>query len=185
MTKTKAKELEEKYRIVRKIKKGGFGIVYYGVHRKLNKPVAIKEISPTLLNEPKYLGMFQEEALNVAKLSHPNIVHIYDFLKTEDGHFFIIMEYIDGIDLAKILRHARKQASRIPYQLAVYIASEICKAVHYAHERHDPITNRNLNLVHQDISPSNIMISRLGEVKLIDFGIASVRRHQRQQEKGS
>ncbi|MFQ5648528.1 MAG: protein kinase [bacterium] len=171
--------LDEKYEIVREIKKGGFGIVYYGMDRKLNKPVAIKEIAPNLLDDPKYLDMFQEEALNIAKLSHNNIVHIYELKKTTDRHLYIIMEYIDGIDLEKINRHARKYNQKMPAHLGIYIVSEICMALEYAHQRRDAFTNKPLNLVHQDISPSNIMISRYGAVKLIDFGIASVRRHHK------
>jgi serine/threonine-protein kinase len=173
-----SKVLDERYEIVHEIKKGGFGIVYYGLDRKLNKPVAIKEIAPDLLEDPKYLDMFQEEALNIAKLSHNNIVHIYELKKTADGRLFIIMEYIDGIDLEKIIRRARKLGYKFPSHLATYIVAEICMALDYAHHRRDAFTNKPLNLVHQDISPSNIMISRYGGIKLIDFGIASVRKHQ-------
>lgn len=176
------KILENKYEILQEIKKGGFGIVYYGVDRNLNKPVAIKEIAPNLLDDPKYLDMFQEEALNIAKLSHNNIVHIYELRKTSNGHLFIVMEYIDGIDLEKIIRKARKARIAIPPALAVFIMAEVCMALDYAHQRRDAFTNKPLNLVHQDVSPSNVMISRQGDVKLIDFGIASVRRHRKSQK---
>lgn len=176
------KILENKYEILHEIKKGGFGIVYYGVDRNLNKPVAVKEIAPNLLDDPKYLDMFQEEALNIAKLSHNNIVHIYELRKTANGHLFIVMEYIDGIDLEKIIRKARKAKIAFPPALAVYIMAEICMALDYAHQRRDAFTNKPLNLVHQDVSPSNVMISRQGDVKLIDFGIASVRRHRKSQK---
>ncbi len=174
-----ARMLDDKYEIIREIKKGGFGIVYYGLDKKLNKPVAIKEIAPNLLDDPKYIDMFQEEALNIAKLSHNNIVHIYELKKTTDRHLYIIMEFIDGTDMEKVIRHCRKHHKLIPHHLAVYVVSEICQALEYAHQRRDAFTNKPLNLVHQDISPSNIMISRFGAVKLIDFGIASVRRHHK------
>ncbi len=175
---TTKKILDDKYEIIHEIKQGGFGIVYYGIDNKLNKPVAIKEITPSLLEDPKYLDMFQEEALNIAKLSHNNIVHIYELKKTSDGRLCIIMEYIDGRDLEKIIRVARKNGMKLPPHLAVYIIAEVCMALDYAHHRRDAFTNKPLNLVHQDISPSNIMISRYGAIKLIDFGIASVKRHQ-------
>jgi len=178
MTPDDKRVLDDKYQIIRQIKQGGFGIVYYGMDRKLGKPVAIKEIAPNLLADPKYLDMFQDEALNIAKLSHNNIVHIYELKKAADGHFYIIMEYIDGIDMEKIIRAARKSGSRIPPHLVVFVISEICMALEYAHHRRDAFTNKPLNLVHQDISPSNIMVSRDGVVKLIDFGIASVKRHR-------
>ncbi|RMD63713.1 protein kinase, partial [Candidatus Parcubacteria bacterium] len=150
--------LDDKYEIVYEIKKGGFGIVYYGLDRRLNRPVAIKEIAPNLLDDPKYLDMFQEEALNIAKLSHNNIVHIYELKKTADGNLYIIMEYIDGTDLEKIIRRLRRQRRLIPPHLAVHIVAETCMALDYAHQRRDAFTNKPLNLVHQDISPSNIMI---------------------------
>lgn len=177
------KILENKYEIIHEIKKGGFGIVYYGIDTQLGKPVAIKEIAPGLVEDPKYLDMFHEEALNIAKLSHNNIVHIYEFSKSYDGRLYIIMEYIDGKDLEKIIRAVRKTRQRIPRHLAVYLVAEICSALDYAHNRRDAFTNKPLNLVHQDISPSNIMISKFGGVKLIDFGIAFVKRHQAKDNK--
>ncbi len=183
MTLMNNKILEGKYEIIHEIKQGGFGIVYYGIDINLNKPVAIKEIAPNLLEEPKYLDMFQEEALNIAKLSHNNIVHIYEFNKTQDGRLYIIMEFIDGKDLEKIIRVVRKTNNRIPPHLAIYITAEICMALDYAHHRRDAFTNKPLNLVHQDISPSNIMISRYGGIKLIDFGIATAKKHQSKEKK--
>ncbi len=177
------KILDDKYEIIHEIKQGGFGIVYYGVDNKLNKPVAIKEIAPSLLEDPKYLDMFEEEALNIAKLNHNNIVHIYELKKTSDGRLYIIMEYIDGKDLEKVLRVIKKRGLKFPAPLAVYVIAEVCMALDYAHHRRDAFTNKALNLVHQDISPSNIMISRFGGVKLIDFGIASVKRHQTKEKR--
>ncbi len=179
MTLGLARALDDKYKIVREIKKGGFGIVYSGIDTKLNKPVAIKEIAPNLLDDPKYLDMFQDEALNIAKLNHNNIVHIYELKKTADGHLYIIMEYIDGIDLEKIIRYNKRMQRRMPPHLAVHVMAEVCQALDYAHQRRDSFTNKPLNLVHQDISPSNIMVSHFGGVKLIDFGIASVKRHHK------
>lgn len=180
MTLNNNRALDDKYEIVREIKKGGFGIVYFGVDKKLNKPVAIKEIAPNLLDDPKYIDMFQEEARNIAKLNHNNIVHIYELKKTSDRHLYIIMEYIEGIDLEKVIRSLKKISKPLPPHLAVYIISEMCMALDYAHQRRDAFTNKPLNLVHQDISPSNIMISKFGNVKLIDFGIATVRRHRKE-----
>jgi serine/threonine protein kinase len=175
----KPENLGDKYEIVREIKQGGFGIVYCGYDRHLEKPIAVKEISPSLVKDPKYIDMFQAEARNIAKLSHHNIVHVYDLKRAEDGRFYIIMEYIDGLDLEKILKYCRRHGISIPHRLGAYLVAELCLALDYAHTRRDAATNEPLHLVHQDVSPSNIMISKTGEVKLIDFGIASVRRHQR------
>lgn len=179
----KSKIIGGKYEIISEIKKGGFGIVYYGFDRNLGKSVAIKEIAPELLEEAKYIDMFQEEAKHAAKLSHHNIVHIFDLLKTDDGHFYIIMEYVEGVDLDKINKKSRQLDKKLTLNLATFIVGEICKALEYAHNRRDVITNEPLNIVHQDISPSNIMVSMKGDVKLIDFGIAKVRYEQKANSK--
>ncbi|MBN2012618.1 protein kinase [candidate division KSB1 bacterium] len=167
--------IDEKYEVISKIKQGGFGIVYYGFDRKFDKPIAIKAIEPNLLQEAKYIDMFLEEAKNAAKLNHNNIVHVYDLIKSNDGQFYIIMEYIDGVDLQRVLKRCRTKGLKIPLKLSIYIIKEICKALEYAHNKRDLITNEPINLVHQDISPSNIMISANGTVKLIDFGIAGIK----------
>lgn len=167
--------IQDKYEIVSKIKQGGFGIVYYGYDHVFEKPVAIKAIEPSLLREAKYVDLFLEEAKNAGKLSHNNIVHIYNLVRDENGQFFIVMEYIDGLDLGRILRQCRKKNILIPQELSIYIVKEICKALEYAHNKRDLITDKPLRLVHQDISPSNIMASTSGLVKLIDFGLAKIR----------
>jgi serine/threonine protein kinase len=166
--------IKEKYEVISKIKQGGFGVIYYGFDRKFEKPVAIKAIEPSLLQEAKYIDLFLEEAKNAAKLNHNNIVHVYDLIK-ENGQFYIIMEYIDGIDLRQLLKKSKAKETNIPVELSVYIIKEICKALEYAHNKIDLITKEPLNLIHQDISPSNIMISVDGHVKLIDFGIAKIK----------
>jgi len=177
--------LDNKYEIVHEIKRGGFGIVYFGLDKRLNKPIAIKKIVPDLVGEENFLKMFHEEALNVARLNHNNIVHIYDLKKTTDGHLYIIMEYIDGYDLERIIRALRKSGQKMSPYLAAHIVAEICVALDYANQRLDTLTNKPLNLVHQDVSPSNIMISRHGGVKLIDFGISSIKLHQKTEKKSN
>ncbi len=167
--------IDEKYEVISKIKRGGFGIIYYGYDRKFEKPIAIKAIDPNLLQEAKYIDMFLEEAKNAAKLNHNNIVHVYDLIKSDNGEFYIIMEYIDGVDLQRVLKKCRAKGISIPLKLSVYIIKEVCKALEYAHNKRDLITNEPMNLVHQDISPSNIMIAANGTVKLIDFGIAGIK----------
>lgn len=175
------KILDEKYELVREIKRGGFGVVYYGRDRLFGKPVAIKAISPDLLGEAKYVDMFQAESLSVARLNHHNIVRLYDIKRTEDGQFYIIMEYIDGVDLGKLINACRKSGITLPFHLGAYIVAQSCAGLDYAHARRDPDTHQPLNIVHQDISPSNIMINRLGEVKIIDFGMAGARRRSTSQ----
>jgi len=167
--------LQNKYEIISKIKQGGFGIVYYGFDRVFDKPVAIKAVEPALLQNADYTNLFLNEAKNAAKLSHSNIIHIYDLVKEQDGQYFIIMEFVEGFDLGRILRQCKKKNIILPIDLIVYILKEVCKALEYAHNKRSPITNQHLKLVHQDITPSNLMISLEGQVKLIDFGMAKLR----------
>jgi serine/threonine protein kinase len=171
----KARTIDGQYKIVHPIKKGGFGIVYFGWDLFLDKPIAIKEVLPDLLGEAKTIDMFRDEAVNTAKLTHQNIVQIYNLRKTSDNKFFMIMEYIDGIDLRRLIERCREYKKPVPFELVSYIISEICKALEYAHSRRDVKTNEPLNIIHRDVSPSNIMITSEGIIKLIDFGIAKAR----------
>lgn len=170
------KVLDHKYEIIAEIKRGGFGVISYGRDRLFDKPVAIKAISPELLGEAKYIDLFQAESLAVARLNHHNIIRIYDIKREDDGQFYIIMEYIDGIDLRQLINACRKDRHLAPPHLCAYIMAEVCAGLDYAHTRRDPDTHQPLHLVHQDISPGNIMINQLGEVKIIDFGLANARR---------
>ncbi|MEK7726815.1 MAG: serine/threonine-protein kinase, partial [candidate division KSB1 bacterium] len=170
------KVLDHKYEILSEIKRGGFGVIYLGRDRLFDKPVAIKAISPELLGEAKYLDLFQAESLAVARLNHHNIIRIYDIKHEEEGQFYIIMEYIDGLDLRQLINAARKDRHLLPPHLSAYIMAEACAGLDYAHTRRDPDTHQPLHLIHQDISPGNIMLNQLGEVKIIDFGLANARR---------
>ncbi|MFQ5822672.1 MAG: serine/threonine-protein kinase [bacterium] len=170
------KVLNNRYQFLSVIKRGGFGIIYKGYDSVLGKDIAIKEIKPNLLQEAQYIDQFQIEARHAAKMNHLNIVHIFDLVQTEDKKFYIVMEYIDGLDLSKLLKESQLRGELIPQHLAVYIVAEVCKALDYAHNCSSTDNNEPLNLVHQDISPSNIMISNSGLVKLIDFGIAGLYR---------
>ncbi len=175
--------IDEKYEIHREIKRGGFGLIYEGVDLTFGKPIAIKAVDPNLLGEAKYIDMFQAEALNIAQFSHHNIVHIFDIKRDPTGQFYIIMEFIDGPDLGTLIKECNSGNFQLPLHLGLYIIAEACAGLDYAHNRRDSQTNEPLNIVHQDISPSNIMITRSGEVKLIDFGMANLRRKQPKNKK--
>jgi serine/threonine protein kinase len=114
--------------------------------------------------------MFIDEAKMVAGLSHPNIAQIFDLGKIEDS-FFIAMEYVDGKDLRTMLTRVREKGIVPDVDLAALIASKVGSALEYAHRQSDA-DGRELRIVHRDVSPQNILISREGEVKLVDFGIA-------------
>lgn len=170
------KLLNNRYQLLSVIKRGGFGTIYRGYDTVLGKDIAIKEINQDLVQDSWYIDQFQNEARHVAKMNHQNIVHIFDLVETDDGQFYIVMEFIDGFDLTHILKESKLLGKNIPQHLAVHIVAEICKALDYAHNCRNSESNEPLNLVHQDVSPSNIMISKSGIVKLIDFGIAGVQR---------
>ncbi|HXF49521.1 MAG TPA: protein kinase [Verrucomicrobiae bacterium] len=167
--------IDGKYELIRKLKEGGFGIVYYGWDLTLDKPVAIKEIAPSLVGDQQYMDMFTDEAMNTAKLAHSNIIQVLDLRKTDEGRVFLIMEYIEGIDLRSALERCERDQVFFPRDLGVHIIAEVCKALDYAHQAKDRRTGHPLNIIHRDISPSNVMMSVSGDVKLIDFGIAKAR----------
>lgn len=171
----KTRVIENQYKVLALIKRGGFGKVYYGWDLLLQKPIAIKEVLPEFLQEPEVINMFQDEAINTAKLNHPNIVQIYNLKKTRNNTFYLIMEYVDGVDLNRLIMKLSEEHIDFPVHLKVFIIGQICQALDYAHNIIDPVTRKPLHIVHRDISPSNIMITSEGIVKLIDFGIAKAK----------
>ncbi|MFQ5637576.1 MAG: protein kinase [bacterium] len=168
----------DKYEIKQEITRGGFGIIYQGQDRLLGKTVAIKAIDPDLLGEAKNIDMFQKEAISVAGLNHQNIVQIYDIKRNDTGQLFIIMEYVDGPNLTALLRACRQKQKTVPAYLAAHIIAEVCNGLDYAHNRVAGGADGKGYLVHQDISPVNIMLTHSGEIKIIDFGMANLKRQQ-------
>jgi serine/threonine protein kinase len=130
----------------------------------------IKRILPHLSDEPTFIKMFVEEAKLSARLSHPNIVQIFE-LGAVEGEYFISMEYVRGRDLAETMRAIWKTAPPPRPEMVAYIGREACRALAYAHDLLDD-NGRPLRMIHRDVSPSNIMLSYEGAVKLLDFGIA-------------
>jgi serine/threonine-protein kinase len=161
------------YLLLRRIARGGMAEVFLAQQRGLegfDRRVAVKRILPHLADSPDFVKMFLGEAKLAALLSHPNIVHIYDFGKVEHD-YFIAMEYVDGVHTGQIFKMADRDRERMSPTLIARIGADAATALHYAHE----LTNANgkpLGLVHRDISPANIMVSYDGVVKLCDFGIA-------------
>ncbi len=172
------KILDGKYEILEEIKRGGFGIISFGRDLLFDKPIALKTLPPALLGEAQYLDLFQAESLAVARLNHHNIIRIYDLKRDAGGQFYIIMEYVDGVNLQQLLKARAAEKAGLPPALSAYLLAEICAGLDYAHTRRDPDTHQPLHLVHQDISPGNIMVNRLGEVKIIDFGLSGARRRR-------
>jgi serine/threonine protein kinase len=146
------------YKIISELGKGGMGVVYLAEHVSLKKKFAIKCLSSTLTNDPPFRERFYMEARNQAQLGHPNIVQATDFLEFDD-RFFFVMEYVEGQDLAAII----KARGPLPEKEALAIFKDVLEALNYAHKK---------NLVHRDVKPQNIMIDESGRARLMDFGIA-------------
>src|SRR6185295_12244166 len=134
------------------------------------KTVAIKKILPHMTHNSEFVSMFIDEAKLAAQLSHPNIIHIYDLGKIAND-YFIAMEYVEGRDLRTIGNLARQKRLPIPVGLSLLIAHHLAGALDHAHHKRD-FEGRALGLVHRDVSPQNVLISRDGDIKLCDFGIA-------------
>src|SRR4051812_30362864 len=167
------------YEILGRIAVGGMAEVYRGRavgDEGFEKPVAIKRILPPYASDSRFVSMLVTEARIHASLSHKNIVQIHDLGLSEEGEHFIVLEYVDGRDLAALLDVLARTASpagrslRLSDAVALYVIIELGEGVHFAHELRGP--EGSLGLVHRDISPSNVLISYAGEVKLSDFGLA-------------
>lgn len=144
--------------------------------------LAIKRILPRFSRNPKIIQMLVQEASLGVGLIHPNIVRILDFGRI-DGIYFIAMEYVEGKDLKSIVRKAHSKQKQLPIPLILHIGIEILRGLDYAHNKSDHY-QRPLNIVHRDISPQNIMLSFLGDVKILDFGIAKPTAKPGDPEKG-
>jgi serine/threonine protein kinase len=162
-----------KYTLFERIGRGGMADVYKGRvsgPQGFERVFVVKRILPHLSEDPTFIKMFVEEAKLSARLAHPNIVQIFE-LGAVDGEYFISMEYIRGHDLAETMRAIWKTMGPPRPELVAYIGREACRALSYAHSLSDE-RGRALGMIHRDVSPSNIMISYEGAVKLLDFGIA-------------
>ena len=136
----------------------------------IEKQVAIKRVLPSLTRNKRFVNMFLDEARLSMHLSHANIVTVFDVGRADDT-YFIVMEYVEGYNLRRIFQRAAEKAFRIPVHYAAFLMMEVCKGLAHAHEIRGP-DGQPLGIVHRDISPPNILISKAGEVKITDFGLA-------------
>ena len=150
---------EGRYEYLEKIGEGGMATVYRGMQRSLNRPVAIKVLSATLSDNPSVIKRFERESLIIARLNHPNIIHVIDRGVTSKGRPIFVMEYVEGKNLADAI-----QSLMYDFNQKVDIAIQICKGVAYAHK---------FDVIHRDIKPANVIIDKEGFARLLDFGIAS------------
>jgi len=162
-----------RYEIVRRLAVGGMAEVFLGRAKGeggYEKLAAIKRILPHLAEDESFVGMFIDEARISARLSHGNIAQIFEFGQAGSS-YFIAIEFVRGVDLRQILTHFRKREKVPPPAMVARIMSRVCAALDYAHDMCDE-KGRHLEIIHRDASPSNVLVSFEGEVKLIDFGIA-------------
>ncbi len=169
-----------RYKVIDRLDSGGMAEVFRGVAEStvggLKRNVAIKRILPTLTKNKKFVQMFLDEAKLALHLQHANIVQVYDIGSSDgaggDSAYFLVMEYVDGCNLKVLLESLKTQGQRLPVSQSLYLIMEVCRALAYAHDLADPDNGKPLGIVHRDISPPNILISKRGEVKLADFGLA-------------
>ncbi len=152
------KVLAERYELIEKIAEGGMARVYRGRDLLLKRTVAIKMLKDQMTGDAAFIRRFEREAQSAAALSHPHIVNIYD-VGEQDGNYYMIMEYVDGINLKQYIR----EKGRLSVHEAARISRQIAEALEQAHKA---------GVVHRDIKPQNILFSRDGKVKVTDFGIA-------------
>jgi serine/threonine-protein kinase len=156
-----------KYHLLGPLAQGGMGALYVAVtgDRGLEHLTVIKTVLPHLA-DPEYVARFRDEAKVVVKLSHGNLVPVFDAGQV-GGELFLAMDFVEGKDLRAVWNRCAKKQVAFPVDIAVYIIKELCRGLGYAHSFGD------LELVHRDVSPPNVLSSYVGEVKLTDFGLAA------------
>lgn len=168
----------ERYVVLEYLSEGGMGAIYLG--KKLGaggfeKEVVLKQLLPEFTQQPEFIDLFLREARLSATLDHANIIHTID-LVTAGNEYFIVMEYLAGADLRTLAKRAKRRRKSFSAAAGIYMAREVLSALAYAHAKVGQ-DGRALRLIHRDVSPSNILVSRNGEVKLTDFGIAKAATH--------
>ena len=174
-----------KYLLIRRIAVGGMAEIFKAKvagAQGFERDLVIKRILPHFNEDEDFVRMFVDEARITAKLQHPNIVQVFDF-DVVDGTYYIAMEYIEGKDLKEVLERAALERDPLSVFQCIWIAIEIAKGLHYAHTKEEK--GKPLNIVHRDVTPSNVMISYRGDVKLMDFGIAKAAQRSTKTQAGA
>ncbi len=149
----------DRYEIIHTLGQGGMGVVYLARQKRLDRHVAIKSISPYLAQEPEVRERFAAEASVLARLAHPHIVTLYDYIEEPDA-LYLVMEYVEGKSLSDLLK-----AGPLPLESIRKYMAQVLEAFEYAHAK---------GVIHRDIKPSNVMITPEGQVKILDFGVAKI-----------
>jgi eukaryotic-like serine/threonine-protein kinase len=161
-----------RYEVQRPIGAGGHSEVLLAVVQGADgfrRPVAIKRVRSDLANQRPFVAMLIEEAHQTALLSHPNVVSVLDFDRDAQRRPYLVMEYVDGVDLGMLI-----ETGPVPHSVAIFIVRELLAGLGYIHELRDQGRGRVGGLIHRDIKPSNVLLSWEGAVKLADFGLAQM-----------
>ncbi|MGE0397621.1 MAG: protein kinase [Kofleriaceae bacterium] len=173
------------YLVYERLGVGGMATVHRALERGIEgfeRIVALKRLLPHLAEDASFIKAFVREAKLASALNHVNIVQIFE-LGRVGTEYFISMEYIDGRDIRRILRHARKVTGPPPVHVTVGLLLQLCDALDYAHNKFDE-NGQPMQLVHRDVSPSNVLVTSAGHVKVIDFGIAKAQSSQLRTQTG-
>jgi serine/threonine protein kinase len=169
-----------KYSLLGHLATGGMAEVWLARQAGMQgfeKIVVIKRARPELTDRDT-IQRFLDEARLVATLEHPNIAQVYE-IGFVNGSYFFVMEYVDGTDLRRLIEASIQKRKRIPLADALYMMIHVCAALHYAHEKHD-LEGHPLHIIHRDVSPSNVLLSHDGGIKVCDFGVAKAHRRTAQ-----
>jgi serine/threonine-protein kinase len=179
--------MRARYTMLERLGGGGQAEVFKGVAETLQgfrKSVAIKRVLPSLAANPRFVAMFLDEARLSLFLQHANVVQVFDITRAPDDAYLLIMEFVDGCDLKAAIDREAQRGRLIEPRLALYVMIEACKGLHYAHTLEHPETGQPLHIVHRDVSPPNVMLSKNGEVKIVDFGLAKAQSQVEQTDQG-
>ncbi len=165
-----------KYQLTRRIAVGGMGEIFHGKIGGIEgfeREVAIKKLLPHLTADRNFIDMMVKEAKLTVLLNHPSIVQVYDLAK-EGREYYIAMEYVDGINVGTLLELTRRRRQLLPVDVVLHIVLHVLRGLHYAHGLRSA-DGQKMGILHRDITPQNILITRAGFVKITDFGIAKAR----------
>jgi serine/threonine-protein kinase len=163
-----------KYELVSPAGEGGMAVVWKALVRgagSFQKPVAIKRIQASKNSDPSFIKMFEEEARVGSQIQHPNVVQILDFGRDEEGGYYLVMEWVEGLDMFQWVRSYHRASKATPWPLVAAIGIEVLRGLGAAHDRRTD-SGEPAPVIHRDVSPSNVLLGVNGTAKLTDFGLA-------------
>ncbi|MCP4501413.1 MAG: protein kinase [Deltaproteobacteria bacterium] len=162
------------FELIEKIAEGGMAEIYLARRAEnhgISRTIVVKRMLPELSIRKDFVNMFLDEGRLAANITHPNVVQVFNLGKV-DGSYYMSMELVDGPHLGALFAHSLRTRKPLPLAFCVYAIARAADGLHFAHELHDNVTGKPLEIVHRDISPQNILVSKHGDVKVTDFGVA-------------